>query len=107
MEEVHFPTKGFSGLTLRTFEPAADRWAIRWINSNDGVVQPPVYGGFDGLLGEFYGDDHDDGRPIKVVFRWFVDPDSPRWEQAFSYDEGATWETNWTMALTRLSGPGT
>jgi hypothetical protein len=26
-----------------------------------------------------------------------------RWEQAFSADEGRTWETNWIMTMTRLS----
>jgi hypothetical protein len=26
---------------------------------------------------------------------------TPRWEQAFSGDEGATWETNWIMDFTR------
>ena len=26
---------------------------------------------------------------------------TPRWEQAFSDDDGATWETNWVMEFTR------
>jgi hypothetical protein len=31
-----------------------------------------------------------------VVYKWTqVGPDGARWEQAFSYDDGKTWETNW------------
>ncbi|MEO8021922.1 hypothetical protein [Polaromonas sp.] len=49
-----------------------------------------------------YGDDTLDGRPIKLRFLWTkAAPDVPRWEQAFSSDGGATWETNWVMTFTR------
>src|SRR6266568_6051892 len=38
------------------------------------------------------------GRPIVVRFIWSrVTTGAPRWEQAFSADGGATWETNWIM----------
>jgi hypothetical protein len=51
--------------------------------------------------GEFYGEDRDDGRPIKVRYTWTkLDRDHARWEQAFSYDD-RTWETNWTADFTR------
>lgn len=39
--------------------------------------------------------------PIKLRFLWtMAAPDVPRWEQAFSSDGGATWETNWVMTCT-------
>ena len=102
IDESDFPTKGFNGMTLRLYQPAEDRWAIYWINSKDGKLQPPVYGRFENGQGVFAGDDLDDGRPVKVLFDWSgTDTDTPRWRQAFSYDDGATWETNWIMEFRR------
>ena len=102
VDEIVFPTKGWSGLTLRHFDIASRQWSIRWINSRDGRLQAPVVGGFDGDVGLFYGDDEDEGRPVKAVFRWTRQGEAnARWEQAFSYDGGATWETNWVMEFAR------
>jgi len=48
------------------------------------------------------GDDSDEGRPIKVVFRWTrLGPDAARWQQAFSLD-GKEWETNWIIEHRRV-----
>ena len=105
VDEIAFPSKGWSGMTVRNFNAAQRQWEIRWINSRDGKLQAPVFGGFDGATGLFYGEDDDGGRPIKAVYRWMrQDPLHARWEQAFSYDGGSTWETNWVMELTR-TGP--
>jgi hypothetical protein len=102
VDEIYFPTKGWSGLTVRTFDAAKRQWSIYWVNSREGVLYPPVVGGFDGDHGEFYGDDKDDGKPVKVVFKWTkFSPDHLKWEQSFSYDGGKTWEMNWTNELTR------
>jgi len=54
-------------------------------------------------VGLFYGEDTDGGRPVKVVYKWTkVGPDGARWEQAFSYDDGKTWETNWVNEHRRV-----
>lgn len=101
VDELELPTKGWSGLTVRAFDVAARRWSIYWINSRQGTLFPPVLGGFAGDVGEFHGDDVDDGVPVQVVFRWTRrGPDAAAWEQAFSRD-GVTWETNWVMEFTR------
>jgi hypothetical protein len=103
VDEVTFPTKGWSGTTFRHFDKEKRQWSIYWVNSRDGKMQSPVYGGFDGDVGLFYGDDTDEGRPIKVVYKWTrVGPDGARWEQAFSYDDGRTWETNWVNEHRRV-----
>jgi hypothetical protein len=102
VDEIRFPTKGWAGISLRHFDMARKQWSIHWINSRDGLMQSPVYGGFSGDTGLFYGDDVDEGRPVRVAYRWTKqDAGHARWEQAFSYDEGRSWETNWVMELSR------
>ncbi|HET9143303.1 hypothetical protein [Actinophytocola sp.] len=101
-DEITFPTKGWSGATVRMLDPRTGEWSIYWVNSRTGSLQPPVVGRFADGVGTFYGDDEDDGTPVRVRFIWSkITPTSAHWEQAFSTDGGRTWETNWTMAHTR------
>ena len=66
------------------------------------AIDVPVIGGFENGVGTFHADDTLDGRPIRIRFHWLgTDGNTPRWEQAFSSDGGATWETNWIMQFTR------
>jgi hypothetical protein len=103
IDQIDFPSLGWSGLTVRTFDVAQRRWSIYWINSRDGVLTPPVHGGFDGDRGVFFGEDSDDGRAVQVRFHWTrLGPRAARWEQAFSLD-GRAWETNWIMDLSRIA----
>jgi hypothetical protein len=98
VDEVAFPTKGWSGATFRLFNVATRQWSIWWVNNREGVMLPPVVGSFSNGIGEFHGEDLDDGVPVRVRFIWSrITPRSARWEQAFSWDGGKTWETNWTM----------
>jgi hypothetical protein len=103
VDEVVFPTKGWAGVTFRHFDLEKKQWSIYWVNSRDGrMVIAPQIGGFDGDIGLFYGEDQDDGRPVKVVYKWTrMGTNAARWEQAFSYDDGESWETNWVAELER------
>ena len=101
VDELYMPKLGRAGLTLRTFDLEKHQWLIYWVSSSDGKLGDPVVGGFQGNVGDFYGVDDDNGRPIKVRFIWTkLDHDHARWEQAFSYDN-RTWETNWTADFLR------
>jgi hypothetical protein len=103
VDEHNFPTKGWEGLTMRTFDLKKRHWSIKWVSSASGKLEVPVLGGFDGDHGEFYGEDVDNERPVKVRYTWNkLDRDHARWEQAFSYDD-RTWETNWTADFTRAN----
>lgn len=101
VDQIFFPTKGFSGSTYRTLNRASGLWSIYWVNSAKGVLEPPVVGGFDGEVGLFEGEDTDGARAVTVRFHWDRSPDAPRWRQDFSYDGGKSWETNWLMDFKR------
>ena len=104
IDEGVFPTKGWSGMTLRVFNLEKKQWSLYWINSSRGEMLQPVVGGFTGDKGYFYGDDTDDGKPIIVRYEWTRQgANTAHWEQAFSVD-GKTWETNWIIEHTRAKG---
>ena len=88
------------------FEPDARLWSIWWVDGRAPCLEPPVRGRFEDGVGRFFGDDELAGRSIRVRFVWSeITPRSARWDQAFSVDGGASWQANWTMLFTRLSGP--
>ena len=92
----------FEGRTLRLFNPRTKLWSIYWADSNSGVLLDPVVGSFDGLLGSFYSKDMFNDLPILVVYQWDrTDPEKPVWSQAFSSDNGETWEWNWYLYMSR------
>ncbi|WP_328475024.1 hypothetical protein OHA21_17085 [Actinoplanes sp. NBC_00393] len=103
-DEITFPTMGFSGATVRLFDPATELWSLYWTSSVTPLAlrDPPVVGRFVDGVGEFFADDTFDGVPITVRFRWSdISATTAHWEQAFSVDRGSTWETNWIMDSTR------
>jgi hypothetical protein len=103
IDEVTFPDQGFSGLTVRLYDPATELWSLYWARSGRGLALPPTVGRFeDDGVGRFYDDEVWEGQPIRVRFQWSdITADSCRWEQAFSTDGGQTWETNWVADFTR------
>lgn len=96
---LELPGGAYRAVTVRTFDPATALWSIWWFDGRQPHrLDPPVVGRFEAGVGTFFADDQLDGTPIRVRFRWQVGA-TPRWEQAFSADGGATWETNWEMAF--------
>jgi hypothetical protein len=91
------------GLSLRLYNPRARQWTLNFASPAGGVLTPPVTGAFDAAgRGMFYGVDTVDGRTVLVRFVISdVTANSARFEQAFSDDGGATWETNWIAVDTR------
>jgi hypothetical protein len=92
----------FEGFTLRLYDPATSAWRIWWSSTRSpGVLDPPLVGRFPDRHGVFECDDTLDGKPAKVRFEWRDDATTPRWQQSFSFDAGATWRLNWTMTFER------
>ena len=101
---LHLPAGSYEAVTIRLYQAAEDRWSIWWIDGRDPGIDSPVRGSFADGVGTFFGDDLFEGRPIRVRFLWsHVTANAARWEQAFSGDGGATWETNWQMRFERRS----
>lgn len=92
------------GVSLRLYDPKARQWTLNFASARGGVLTPPVTGAFDaGGRGTFYGVDTVDDRTVLVRFVISqVTPNSARFEQAFSADGGASWETNWIAVDRRL-----
>lgn len=99
-----FDGKPFEGLAVRLFNPETRLWTIYWMDTNGmRMDQHPVTGSFEKGIGKFYAHDTFDGKEILVIYQWdATNLNQPIWSQAFSVDEGKTWEWNWEMKLTKI-----
>ena len=103
--QMQFVERREPGQTLlRVFNPTTGEWSLYWVDNLTAVLQPPVVGRFHNGRGEFFAHDQHQGTPVLCRFTWDgITDTSARWDQAFSVDDGATWETNWVMEFTRIS----
>ena len=100
------PTGVSYGVALRAYDAKTGQWSIWWLDGRypSGPLDPPVMGSFDNGVGTFYSDGTLDAKPVRTRFTWsHITPTSARWEQAYSFDAGKTWETNWIMEFQRAS----
>jgi hypothetical protein len=98
--------KPYEGVALRLFDTRTKLWSIYWADSQSGKLDPPVVGSFTGKIGHFFARDVYKGQPIIMVFRWDVrNAQRPVWSQAFSTDEGKTWEWNSINVSERVKYP--
>ena len=92
----------FVGLALQLYDPKSGQWQAYWYRL--GVLTASLVGRFDDGVGVFEGADTHEGRPIRTRYTWSqVTATTARWEQAFSADEGESWETNWVMTYSRAA----
>jgi len=101
--EADGPGGHFQGLSLRLYNPETRTWSLNFAGSSDGMLATPAVGRFKDGRGEFVDRETLNGRPILVRFVISdITPTSCRFEQAFSDDDGKTWEVNWVATDTRI-----
>lgn len=100
---LEIPSGTYQAVSLRAFDARTRQWAIWWLDGRDPhTLETPVRGGFEDGVGTFIAEEMLNNRPILVRFQWSeTHTDAPHWEQAFSPDNGVTWEINWRMQFTR------
>jgi len=99
--DLKCPGSHIVGVTIRVYNAQTHQWSLWWGTQKRGIVPPPQVGHFENGVGNFYARDKHNGKPIIVRFQWTLKHGSPYFAQAFSPDNGKTWETNWTTVYTR------
>ena len=101
---ANFDGQPFEGMAVRLFNPQTKLWTIYWADSKSCVMDTPVVGSFEGPIGEFFAKDKFNGKDIIMLYRWdATDTENLIWSQAFSPDNGQTWEWNWYMYFSKAS----
>ena len=101
--EVDGPAGHLELLSLRLYDPQSRKWSLYVGSSRSGELGPAAIGEFKNGRGEFVDRETFNGRSILVRFIIFdIATDSCHFEQAFSADDGKTWEVNWRAVDTRL-----
>ena len=106
--ESTFPNgQQVKGLNIRTFDDESNIWSLVWLDNRNPADFTPLVGSFEQGVGTFYQVlTSSDGKPFHVRFLTTnCTAETAHWEQAFSFDAGSTWETNWTMDFTRQAEP--
>lgn len=91
------------GYSVKAFEPTTGQWAIIWIDNRNPLDFRPLWGTFEAGVGVFFQViETPDGQPLHVRYIWDeLTATTARWQQAFSFDGGTHWETNWIMQFSR------
>jgi hypothetical protein len=108
--EADGPVAGhIENLSLRLYNPQSHQWSLYYAGSKSGALSmPATIGEFKNGRGEFFDMELINGRNTLVRNVWSdITPNSCHFEQAFSIDEGKTWEVNWITTDTRVNDDST
>lgn len=102
---ICFPSGDYRAMTIRAFDRASGTWSIWWLSANNPkTIDVPVVGKFTDGVGSFFAEEVIKEKNVLVRFLWDArNADAPTWEQAFSLDNGNTWEINWLMTFSRAT----
>lgn len=99
VEELRIPVRNFYGMGLRLLDQQNKVWNDHWVNKQSGVVGVPgQLGGFVNGVGTWTSNWEQDGVTWISEGIWDeITPNSTRWRQRVSPDNGATWQETWIM----------
>jgi hypothetical protein len=105
--EADGPSGHVEGMTVRLYNADTHEWIIYSSDGRAGAFSAPAgVGHFVNGRGEFYKHEAIGGRPVCVRLLWEVrSAKQYHWEQAYSTDEGKTWETNWIIDSNKMEEP--
>lgn len=95
------------GMTIRAYNAETRQWSLVWLDNRQPPDFRPLLGAFEDGIGRFSQIiETPDGQPLHVRFTWDnITAHTARWQQAFSFDGGKTWDTNWIMDFTKNHQP--
>ena len=67
LDQMFVPARGFTGMTLRLYDPQTELWSIYWSDTKSHRLFPPTIGRFEDGRGEFFGDDVEGGGPVRCA----------------------------------------
>jgi hypothetical protein len=103
---AELPPYPFVGSSIRVHDPADDTWTIGWVDNLSRRFGTVVRGRLADGRGEFHGLREEGGKRVAVRYRWRVrSPNRAAWDQAWSRDGGASWESRWVMRFRRKNAP--
>jgi hypothetical protein len=91
------------GISLRLYNPETKQWSLNFASLRNGTMTIPTIGEFKNGIGEFFNEDTFNEK--KILVRFVISKtskDSIHFEQAFSEDNGKTWEINWIADDTKI-----
>ncbi len=99
LEELRIPARDFAGMGLRLLDVENRVWNDFWVNAKSPVLTlPGLKGEFKDGVGTFVAREKDGEATVLVRGIWDqITPQSCRWYQSVSKDDGQTWEDNWIM----------
>ena len=100
--EVSNSRSRIEGGALHLYDPQTQQWSVTFASSDTGTLGVSNVGRFEHGRGTFY--DHELYRGRLILDRWLfsnVTAHAFHFEQAFSRDNGKTWETNLVIDYTR------
>lgn len=94
--------EAMKGFSVRTYDSRTGQWSIHWMDTRSPHFGSPYVGMLRDGRGEFFREwETPQGRRVGRITFFAIRADSVQWALAVSSDGRRTWQTLWTMAMSR------